>query len=78
MFTEAQSKVVSGSYVKDETDFGEDNIILEDGNRIEFEDSGLRNGVLYFDQPFDYKAQPYENNNGFGYFKHRVDQRVSV
>ena len=78
MLTEAQSKVVSGSYLKDETIYGEDNIILEDGNRIELEDSGLRKGVLYFDQPFDYKAQPHENNNGFGYFKHRVDQRVSV
>ena len=78
MLTEAQSKVVMGSYLKDETDIGEDNILLEDNNRIEMEDSVFRKGVLYFDQPFDYKAQPHENNNGFGYFKHRVDQTVSV
>jgi len=78
MLTEAQSKVVLGSYLKDETIYGEDNIILEDGDKIELEESGLQDGVLTFDQPFDYKAQPYENNNGFGYFKHRVDQRVSV
>ena len=80
MLTEAQSKVVMGSYLEDESDSssGEDNILLEDNGKIEMEDSVFRKGVLYFDQPFDYKAQPHENNNGFGYFKHRVDQRVSV
>ena len=67
-----------GSYLKDETDFGEDNILLEDNGRIEIENSVLQNGVMTFNQPFDYKAQPHENNNGFGFFKHRVDQRVSV
>ena len=78
ILTEAQSRVVMGSYLKDETDFGEDNILLEDNGRIEIENSVLQNGVMTFNQPFDYKAQPHENNNGFGFFKHRVDQRVSV
>lgn len=78
ILTEAQSRVVMGSYLKDETDFGEDNILLEDNGRIEIENSVLQDGVMTFNQPFDYKAQPHENNNGFGFFKHRVDQRVSV
>ena len=77
VLTEAQTKVVLGSYLKDETET-EDNIILEDTNKIEMEESGVRKDVVYFDQPFSHKAQPHENNNGFGYFKHRVDQRVSV
>ena len=44
--------------------------------KIEIENSGFQNGVLTFDQPFDYVRQ--SGTNGFGYFKHRVDQRVSV
>ena len=67
-----------GSYLKDETDFGEDNILLEDNGRIEIENSVLQDGVMTFNRPFNYKSQPHENNNGFGFFKHRVDQRVSV
>ena len=67
---------LDGTNVSDDDDG--DNILLEDNGKIEMEDSVFRKGVLYFDQPFDYKAQPHENNNGFGYFKHRVDQRVSV
>jgi len=78
MLTEAQSRVVMGSYLKDETDFGEDNILLEDNGRIEIENSVLQDGVMTFNRPFNYKSQPNENNNGFGFFKHRVDQRVSV
>ena len=78
ILTEAQSRVVMGSYLKDETDFGEDNILLEDNGRIEIENSVLQDGVMTFNRPFNYKSQPHENNNGFGFFKHRVDQRVSV
>ena len=40
------------------------------------ENSGSQNGVITFDQPFDYARQ--SGTNGFGYFKHRVEQRVSV
>ena len=78
LLTDQQQKIVRDSFLKDETIVGDDNIIYEDGNRIELEDSVVRNGVVHFDRPFDYKGQPHENNNGFGYFKHRVNQRVSV
>ena len=74
--TEAETKVVLGSYLKDETTAGEDNIIFEDSGKIEMENSGSQNGVITFDQPFDYARQ--SGTNGFGYFKHRVEQRVSV
>jgi len=76
VLSEAERKVVLGSYLKDETTAGEDNIVLEDEDNIMLEESGVNAGVLTFDQPFDYVRQP--GNNGFGYFKHRVDQRVSV
>ena len=76
VLSEAERKVVLGSYLKDETTAGEDNIVLEDEDNIMLEESGVNAGVLTFDQPFDYVRQT--GNNGFGYFKHRVDQRVSV
>ncbi len=78
LLTDQQQKIVRDSFLKDETIVGDDNIIYEDGNRIELEDSVVRNGVVHFDRPFEYIGQPHENNNGFGYFKHRVNQRVSV
>ena len=73
--------MVLGSFLLDEDSIGDDKLILEDSlsnGGILAEDTGVVNGVVTFDQPFDYKLQPYQNNNGFGYFKHRVDQRVSV
>ena len=76
VLSEAERKVVLGSFLKDETTAGEDNIIYEDEDNIMLEESGVNAGVLTFDQPFDYVRQT--GNNGFGYFKHRVDQRVSV
>ena len=76
VLSHAERKVVLGSYLKDETTAGEDNIVLEDEDNIMLEESGVNAGVLTFDQPFDYVRQT--GNNGFGYFKHRVDQRVSV
>jgi hypothetical protein len=72
----AERKVVLGSYLKDETAIGGDNIVLEDEDNIMLEESGVNAGVMTFDQPFDYVRQT--GTNGFGYFKHRVDQRVSV
>ncbi len=76
VLSHAERKVVLGSYLKDETTAGEDNIVLEDEDNIMLEESGVNAGVLTFDQPFDYVRQT--GNSGFGYFKHRVDQRVSV
>ena len=63
MLTEAQSGG-DGFIFKGETDFGEDNILLEDNGRIEFENSVLQDGVMTFNRPFNYKSQPHENNNG--------------
>ena len=81
ILTDTQTKVVLGSFLLDEDSIGDDKLILEDSlsnGGILAEDTGVVNGVVTFDQPFDYKLQPHQNNNGFGYFKHRVDQRVSV
>ena len=41
--------------------------------------SGVTNNILTFNRPFDYKGVPYTqhpNNQGFGLYKHKVDQRV--
>ena len=76
VLSHAERKVVLGSYLKDETAIGGDNIIFEDDDIIMLEESGVNAGVMTFDQPFDYVRQT--GTNGFGYFKHRVDQRVSV
>ena len=48
---------------------------------IQKEISGQTNNILDFNSPFPYKGVPYAshpNNLGFGYYKHRVDQRLSV
>ena len=48
------------------------------GGKISTEESIIQNQVISFDRPFDYKGQPYENNYGFLYYNHKIDQRVSV
>jgi hypothetical protein len=76
--TEPQHRTVTATYIVDQ-DF--DNIVLEDvdGNgKISTEDSIIQNLVISLDRPFDYKGQPYENNYGFLYYNHKIDQRVSV
>ena len=75
--TEPQHRTVTATYIIDH-DFN--NVVLEDdtGGKISTEDSIIQNGVISFDRPFDYKGQPYENNYGFLYYNHKVDQRVSV
>jgi len=48
---------------------------------IQREISGQTNNILDFTSPLPYKGVPYAsypNNLGFGYYKHRVDQRLSV
>ena len=43
--------------------------------------SAVTNNILTFNRPFDYKNVPYSqhpNNQGFGLYKHKVDQRVLV
>ena len=48
---------------------------------IQKEVSGQTNNILDFSSPLPYKGVSYgsyPNNLGFGYYKHRVDQRLSV
>ena len=75
--TEPQHRTVTATYIVDQ-DFN--NVVLEDdtGGKISTEDSIIQNKVISFDRPFDYKGQPYENNYGFLYYNHKIDQRVSV
>ncbi len=75
--TEPQHRTVTATYIIDH-DFN--NVVLEDdtGGKISTEESIIQNGVIQFDRPFDYKGQPYENNHGFLYYNHKIDQRVSV
>ena len=75
--TEPQHRTVTATYIIDH-DFN--NVVLEDdtGGKISTEDSIIQHGVISFDRPFDYKGQPYENNYGFLYYNHKIDQRVSV
>ena len=43
--------------------------------------SGVTNNILTFNRPFGYKGVPYASyphTLGFGYYKHRVDQRLSA
>jgi len=75
--TEPQHRTVTATYIVDQ-DFN--NVVLEDdtGGKISTEDSIIQHRVISFDRPFDYKGQPYENNYGFLYYNHKIDQRVSV
>jgi len=75
--TEPQHRTVTATYIIDH-DFN--NVVLEDdtGGKISTEDSIIQKGLIQFDRPFDYKGQPYENNYGFLYYNHKIDQRVSV
>jgi len=75
--TEPQHRTVTATYIIDH-DFN--SLVLEDdtGGKISTEDSIIQNQVISFDRPFDYKGQPYENNYGFLYYNHKIDQRVSV
>jgi len=75
--TEPQHRTVTATYIIDH-DFN--SLVLEDdtGGKISTEDSIIQNLVISFDRPFDYKGQPYENNYGFLYYNHKIDQRVSV
>ena len=76
--TEPQHRTVTATYIIDH-DFN--SLVLEDADdngKISTEDSIIQNQVISLDRPFDYKGQPYENNYGFLYYNHKIDQRVSV
>ena len=69
-----------------------DNIVLDStdgtsdaGGRIMTEDSIIQvNGsdstkqIIHLERPYTYKGVPHENNNGFLFHRHQIDQRVSV
>ena len=78
VMTEAQQQTVFSGFITDEDDFADDKMIFEDSSGILLEESGSVNGVITFDEPFDYKSHPYESNNGFLYARHLAEQRVSV
>ena len=78
IMTEAQQQTVFGGFITDEDDIADDKMILEGGDGILLEETGSVNGVITFDEPFDYKSHPYDSNNGFLYARHLADQRVSV
>ena len=75
--TEPQHRTVTATYI---IDHNFNSLVLEDdtGGKISTEDSIIQKGLIQFDRPFDYKGQPYENNYGFLYYNHKIDQRVSV
>ena len=78
IMTETQQQTVFGGFITDEDDIADDKIIFEDSSGILLEETGSQNGVITFDEPFDYKSHPYATNNGFLYAGHLADQRVSV
>ena len=69
-----------------------DNIVLDStdgssnaGERIMTEDSIIQvnssdstKQIIHLERPYTYKGVPYENNNGFLFHRHQIDQRVSV
>jgi hypothetical protein len=91
IITDSEFGIIGANYISDEDDVT-DNIVLDstdgtlnDGGRIMTEDSIIQvnnsdstKQIIHLEKPFTYKGVPYENNNGFLFHRHRIDQRVSV
>ena len=91
IITDSEFGKIGANYIADEDDVT-DNIVLDstdgtsnDGGRIMTEDSIIQvnnsdstKQIIHLEKPFTYKGVPYENNNGFLFHRHRIDQRVSV
>ena len=91
IITGAEFEIIGANYISDEDDVT-DNIVLDStdgtsnaGERIVTEDSIIQvnnsdstRQIIHLEKPFTYKGVPYENNNGFLFHRHRIDQRVSV
>lgn len=91
IITDSEFGIIGANYISDEDDVT-DNIVLDstdgtsnDGGRIMTEDSIIQvnnsdstKQIIHLEKPFTYKGVPYENNNGFLFYRHRIDQRVSV
>ena len=91
IITDAEFVTVGAKYISNE-DNVIDNIVLDStdgtldaGDRIMTEDSivtvnesDTTKQIIHLERPFTYKGVPYENNNGFLFHRHQIDQRVSV
>jgi hypothetical protein len=89
--TDSEFAKIGANFIADEDDVT-DNIVLDstDGTsdaegRIMTEDSIVQvnnsdstRQIIHLERPFSYKGVPYENNNGFLFHRHQIDQRVSV
>ena len=91
IITDAEFQQIGANYIADENEIT-DNIVLDStdgtsdaGGRIMTEDSIIQvNGsdstkqIIHLERPYTYKGVPHENNNGFLFHRHQIDQRVSV
>jgi hypothetical protein len=91
IITDSEFVTVGAKYISDENN-ASDNIVLDStdgtsdaGDRIMTEDSIVSfsesdptRQLIHLERPFSYKGVPYENNNGFLFHRHQIDQRVSV
>ena len=91
IITDAEFQQIGANYIADENEIA-DNIVLDStdgtsdaGGRIMTEDSIIQvNGsdstkqIIHLERPYTYKGVPHENNNGFLFHRHQIDQRVSV
>ena len=91
IITDSEFVTVGANFIADEVNVA-DNIVLDStdgtsdaGGRIMTEDSVVQvnesdttKQIIHLERPFTYKGVPYENNNGFLFHRHQIDQRVSV
>jgi hypothetical protein len=91
IITDSEFGKIGANYIADEDDVT-DNIVLDStdgtlnaGEKIMTEDSIVQvnnsdstRQIIHLEKPFTYKGVPHENNNGFLFHRHRIDQRVSV
>jgi len=91
IITDSEFAKIGANYISDEDDVT-DNIVLDStdgtsnaGEKIMTEDSIIQvnnsdstRQIIHLEKPFTYKGVPHENNNGFLFHRHRIDQRVSV
>ena len=91
IITDSEFGKIGENYISDEDDVT-DNIVLDStdgtsnaGERIMTEDSVIQvnnsdstHQIIHLEKPFTYKGVPHENNNGFLFHRHQIDQRVSV
>ena len=91
IITDSEFVKIGANYISDEDDVT-DNIVLDStdgtsnaGEKIMTEDSIIQvnnsdstRQIIHLEKPFTYKGVPHENNNGFLFHRHRIDQRVSV